>query len=375
LRRRSWASAFALLACLPLTACAGAGITGASRVTVYVSVPLRGPTGADGRDVVDGARMALAAAGGKAGGLAVRARYLDDTAAGPGGARWSSATVGANARRATEDTSAVAYIGDFESGATRTSEPITNAAHLLQVSPASGAVDLVRPFLGSEELPAVEDEGGERTFGRVIPDDQAQAAAAAAWARELKAKRVELVADGSPFGRTMATAFREALRGVRVTRAEPQLLYYAGLAGDEPARARDFRGRVMGSDALLEPFRAGAPAVAGLATAAAQPPSRLPPSGRRFAAAFARRYGRATGPYAGYGYEAMAVVLDSIRRAGDSGTERQAVVDAFFATRGRRSVLGTYSIDAVGDTTLDRLAGYRLAPGGRATPVASLPAR
>jgi len=60
----------------------------------------------------------------------------------------------------------------------------------------------------------------------------------------------------------------------------------------------------------------------------------------------------------------MAVVLDAIRRAGESGDDRDAVVNAFFDTRDRHSVLGTYSIDDVGDTTLGRLAGYRVR-GGR----------
>ena len=57
------------------------------------------------------------------------------------------------------------------------------------------------------------------------------------------------------------------------------------------------------------------------------------------------------------------MVLDSIRRAGDQGDSRDAVVDAFFDTEDRDSVLGTYSIDEVGDTTLGRLAGYRLVDG------------
>jgi branched-chain amino acid transport system substrate-binding protein len=59
----------------------------------------------------------------------------------------------------------------------------------------------------------------------------------------------------------------------------------------------------------------------------------------------------------------MALVLDSIRRAGGSGDDRDSVIDAFFDTVNRRSVLGTYSIDDVGDTTLDRLAGYRVVKG------------
>jgi branched-chain amino acid transport system substrate-binding protein len=341
-------------------------------VTIYVSMPLRGSSGTDGRDVVDGARMALGAAGGRASKLAVRARYLDDTAGAGRAAAWSAAAVGANARTATEDTTAVAYIGDFESGASRTSEPITNAAHLLQVSPASTATDLTRPFLGSDQLPAVEDQGGERTFGRVIPDDSVQAVAGADWTRKLEVRRVQIASDGSAYGRTVSTAYREALHGVTVSRG--QLVYYAGLSRGEPAAVSAADGGVMGTDALLPPFDPGGPPPVSYVTSAAQDPSQLPPAGRRFADAFARRYGHRPGRYAAYGYEAMAIVLDSIRRAGSSGDQRQAVVDSFFDSRRRHTVLGTYEINPLGDTSLDRISGYRVV-GGRATPETLLRAR
>jgi branched-chain amino acid transport system substrate-binding protein len=373
LRRLSWASA-ALAAALALASCGSSGITGASRATVYVSIPLRGVSAQDGRDIADAARMALDEAGGRAGRLAVRARYLDDTAGRGPAAASSPAIAGANARMATEDTSAVAYIGDFDAGATRTSEAITNAAHLLQVSPAATAIDLTRPFLGSDQLPAAEDQGGERTFGRVIPADPAQATAAADWASRQGARRVQLVSDGSAFGRTMAAAFREAPGGPRVVASNAPLLYYAGLASDEPSAARSHSGTVMASDALLPPFNPSGQVTAGEITSAAQDPTQLPLRGRRFAARFRRRYGREPGRYAAYGYEAMAVVLDSIRRAGSQGDQRQAVVDQFFATTGRRSILGTYSIDPFGDTTLNRMTGYRSSPSGP-RPVALLRAR
>jgi hypothetical protein len=68
------------------------------------------------------------------------------------------------------------------------------------------------------------------------------------------------------------------------------------------------------------------------------------------------------------------VVLDSIRRAGSTGDQRQPVIDAFFETTGRTSVLGTYSIDPFGDTTLDRMTGYRNTPSGL-RPAALLRAR
>lgn len=48
-------------------------------------------------------------------------------------------------------------------------------------------------------------------------------------------------------------------------------------------------------------------------------------------------------PYFAYGYEAMAVILDSIERAQDP-LDRADVVAAFMATSDRKSDLGTYSI-------------------------------
>jgi branched-chain amino acid transport system substrate-binding protein len=98
-------------------------------------------------------------------------------------------------------------------------------------------------------------------------------------------------------------------------------------------------------------------------TAAAQNPAQLPPpAGPEFVRGYRDEYGRPPDPYAAYGYEAMAVVLDSIERAG-APVDRSAVIDAFFDTVDRRSVLGTYSIDEVGNTTLDRMAGYRVRAG------------
>src|SRR3954453_8355410 len=104
---------------LGLIGCAssGSGIQAGERVDVYVSMPLHGPEAANGRDVVDGARLALANPHGKGGDLDVRATYLDDT---PGRehAGWSPAVAAANARKASQDSAAIAYIGDFDSGRT-----------------------------------------------------------------------------------------------------------------------------------------------------------------------------------------------------------------------------------------------------------------
>ena len=61
--------------------------------------------------------------------------------------------------------------------------------------------------------------------------------------------------------------------------------------------------------------------------------------------------------------EAMSVVLDAIRAAGAHGNDRQRVIEQFFALTNRDSVLGRYSIEADGETTLARYGVDRVVNG------------
>ena len=166
--------ALALLVCLPGCGDDGGG-GGGGTVSVYVSVPLTGPRADEGRAVRAGAREALADADSRAGDLEVRAVFMDDT--GRTG-RWDMATTGANARRAVEDASAVGFIGDLDSGATRISLPITNQAGLVQVSPGSTAPDLTRRVSADLE-PGRYRPSDEQTFARLVPAGEAVAVCAA----------------------------------------------------------------------------------------------------------------------------------------------------------------------------------------------------
>jgi branched-chain amino acid transport system substrate-binding protein len=362
----------ALAALVAGCASGGSGIQPGERVDVYVSMPLHGPESANGRDIVDGARLALADARRKVGELAVRARYLDDTAGNGPDADWSPSVAAGNARRATQDSAAIAYIGEFDSGATRFSLPIANEAHLLQISPAASAVDLVQPYLGAgDQVPEDVQPTGDRTFGRVIPSDDVQARAGALWAKRLHSRTVAVIRGSSQYDKVVAEAFAEQARAIhlRVKRAGPAELGYAAAEQSEGGRSKAVSAvrRVIGTDALLTSPVPSA-LIEGqrhrvLLTSAAEDPSQLPPAGQRFLRAFRERYQRDPGRYAAYGYEAMAVVVDAIRRAGESGDDRDAVMAAFFDTSDRHSTLGTYSIDEVGNTTLGRLAGYRVVRG------------
>ena len=70
---------------------------------------------------------------------------------------------------------------------------------------------------------------------------------------------------------------------------------------------------------------------------------------------------RPPGPYAAYGYEAMALVLQGIRDAGtDASSFRDDVRGAVIGAQRDGSVLGSYSITSDGDTTECMIQRYRI---------------
>lgn len=114
--------------------CGEGGVSGAATVSVYVSAPLRGEEAAAGRRLCDEAREQAGQGSGKDG-PELRVVCLD--AAGGSGV-WTLAQVGANARRAAEDSTAVAYIGEPDPKARRQSRPIVEAAGIAELSGLSG---------------------------------------------------------------------------------------------------------------------------------------------------------------------------------------------------------------------------------------------
>lgn len=126
-------------ACLLMLAlvagCGEGGAEAGARVTVYVSAPLRGAEAAAGKRLCRGARAEAARVGGEVEDLDLEVVCLD--AAGEDG-RWSLARVGANARRATEDSTTVAYVGEPDPRARKQSRPIVDAAEIAELGGLSG---------------------------------------------------------------------------------------------------------------------------------------------------------------------------------------------------------------------------------------------
>jgi hypothetical protein len=99
------------------------------------------------------AKKELAQHGAEAADVRVRAICLPSSER---GGRLELATIGANARRATEDSSSIAYIGEPSKAASRFAETILEEARIRQYSAISGALAM------GKLLKALED-------GRVSP--------------------------------------------------------------------------------------------------------------------------------------------------------------------------------------------------------------
>ena len=133
-----------LLGAALLSGCGEGGAEEGARVTVYVSAPMSGPEMKSGRQLCDGAR-AEARRTGEVEGLELVVVCLDAT---EGDGRWTLAQVGANARRATEDSTAVAYVGEPDPRARKQSRPIVDAAGIAELD-GDGGDEAVEAVVGA----------------------------------------------------------------------------------------------------------------------------------------------------------------------------------------------------------------------------------
>ena len=326
-------------------------MTGSSKieapVAIYVSLPLTGPRGAEGRDGASGARLALEEARGRAGSLAVRAHFLDDARGKP----WDPVTVGANARAAVQDHTTAAYIGELDSEPTRSSAPITNQAGIVQVSPGAGAVDLTAPAAGYPDSPDRYRPSGDVNFARTVPSDDLVVDGAATWASDLGVTSAAVTSNGTPFENLAASEFKSAAaaHGIGVSAGKPRGKV---AVAPEPAERAVYEPATSRLKIYGKPNQT-------LRLSAQLDPKLLP--GKQFDTRFAQRFHRYPGPSAAYGYEAMALVLQAVGEAGtDASSFRDEVRKAVIGAQRDGTVLGSYSITSEGDTTECMIQRYRI---------------
>jgi branched-chain amino acid transport system substrate-binding protein len=375
------------------------GSSSSNTVDIYSSLPLQGASSAQTGPLVNGIKLALSQAGGKAGSFTVNYSDLDDSTAQAGD--WDPGQTAANARKAAQDSKAVYYIGEFNSGASKISIPILNQAGIPQVSPANTYVGLTTNEPGSAKgEPDIYYPTGTRTFLRIVPRDTIQAAALLETAKGDGCTNVAVANDKDTYGAGLAALLEleKGKYGVNIssnTGIDPKAPNYrtyaqtiksagadcfifAGIVGNGGVQitkdvaaalpnAKLYGPDGMCSAAWTNPKMGGVPLKIdkNIQCTVATLDLKAYPGGKAFLASYEAKYGPTPpDPYAIYGYEAMKLGLDTIASLGANGNNKADVLKALFAITARNSVLGTYGFDKNGDTTLKSYGLYKVGPDG-----------
>ena len=333
---------------------------------------------------------------------------------------YSPSLTAANAQTALSNSTVVAYIGDYDSAATALSLQALSQSGILQVSPWSPYIGFTdaNPADGTGDPARYYPASGEKSFARLVPSDLVEAEATVSYMRSRGVTRLYVLGDVSVFDAAIAqlVANDAPMAGITVvgllqsvdtqTNTEPQGYQQiaTGVAATRPdavllgatpgvgaialwrelhtmlPRAKLFAPSTLATPAFLAAVaKAGgictnpqgrslgcrSAAAATYVTSPILEPGQYPPAAAAVLRAYHRRFGTTASAYALYGYSAMEDILSAIRLAGRRATDRTVLLDVFFHHLGLiHGVIGNYTIDGHGDSSLRTFDGYRVSAQG-----------
>jgi branched-chain amino acid transport system substrate-binding protein len=373
----------------------GGGGGGGQTVKIVSDLPLQGANRAQTTTMVNAIEMAIEERGGKAGSATIEYESLDDATAQAG--QWDEAKCAENAQTAAQDEEIVGWIGPFNSGCAAVEIPILNEAGLGMISPANTYIGLTKPG-GEPDEPDKYYPTGERNYSRVIVADDEQGQAGALLMEEEGVESVYILDDKETYGKGLADQVqksaeelgiqivgREGIDGSaanyrslmnKIARIDPDAIYFGGIIENNAGQLiKDKVGAGMSNDDVLfigpdgifvDTFisQAGNAAEGAYITFGGLPQSELTAKGQQFVQDYESQHDDAVQPYTAYAYEAANVMLDAIEKASKEGeVTREAVLQQIFATEDFNGVLGTWSFDEDGDTSLTELSVQRVENG------------
>ncbi len=301
-----------------------------------------------------------------------------------------------NTKAFVADPRVIAMVGPTQSPIATAEIPITNAAGLLQCSPANTNPSLTKPRYGALDLRVAAPE--RINYIRVAPSDDIQGPAAASFLFDDLGVRRLLVIDDSGGGRGIAdsvsTAFQK-LGGTVIRRAlnpgadprdvlgllragDPRMgVYFGGFAETGAPEVRKAMvasglGKVpfvswdgisgSGTDAGSFIQRAGRSAVGSYQSSASFAPPKAD-----FVNAYRAKFGSEPDVYTVATYACAQVILDALRMVASKGTSatglREALrAEAVDSNHQYSTVLGTVGFDANGDSRQQFVTFYRVDP-------------
>jgi branched-chain amino acid transport system substrate-binding protein len=388
-------------ACLVLAACGSNSSLSTAQaqtqiVNIGVELPMSGGDAPNGVPTLNGVKLAVAdinAAGG-INGYKFGVNSQDDAVNGVHNTQQGAK----NISTLVNDTAVVGVVGPFNSGVAEAEIPISNAAGLLQCSPANTNPDLTKPWGGISPLTYRPTHPDQIAYVRVAPTDDSQGRAGATIAyQDLGARRAYVVDDTTTYGAGVAGVFVtdfDLMGGTvvkhdglganvtdntgRLTAAKalnPDVVYYGGFAtgvGGQLRKQMVAAGMAnipfVGADGINDGSAATPSSFLNLAGAQGDPNTwstllighNIPNAGA-FAAKYDAAYStKAPGVYSAAAYACTQIILDAFKHIGKpdrAGIREYITSGATFDT-----VLGTLHFDQNGDTSQQIISEYKFDP-------------
>ena len=368
---------------LPTSSCGPVVYKGSGSPDFIVAsdLPLQGAIRHQTVEVSRAELWALAAAGFKAGSYKIGYQSCDDSTAQTGG--WDTAKCATNAHLYANNKSVIGVLGTFNSGCAKIIVPVLNrAGPLAMISPANTNPGLTKKWDAGE--PQKYYPTGTRNYARVVATDDIQGPADAIWSKTLGFKQVFVLNDKQTYGFGVATTYKNAAQklGINVVGFQgwdgkassyealataikasgAQAVFLGGIICNNGAKlmqdikAVDPKIQLQMPDGFSDPGANGAVGNGAYISVAGQPPNKLTGAGATFVSSFGKQIGTAVNPYAAYGAQAMDVMLQVIAK---SGGQRTNVTKALFGLKIPNGILGTFTINSQGDTSLQPITIYK----------------
>jgi WD40 repeat protein/DNA-binding SARP family transcriptional activator/ABC-type branched-subunit amino acid transport system substrate-binding protein len=360
------------------------GVTGT--IKIVSSLPRTGQQSSATDALINAFKMALDEHNNRAGNVAIAYEDMDD--ANPVTSVWDAQAEVVNANRALSDPSVMVYLGPFNSGAAAVAIPLLCQGNLAMISPSNTDPGLTKKTqFSTPNEPEVYYPNCQRNYTRVVPTDEMQGVVAAGFAKQLGVSRVYVLRDSTLYGQWLAESFATTARRIglqvvggpensdayaadygvlaeRVRLTQPGFVYWSGNSAETAGRLwRELHARLgdgvkfMGSDGNYSSLfiaTAGDAAEGTYVTSTSVAASKLTGPGADWYRRYKERFQSDQDYYVANAYEAINVALAAIERVGKR--DRAAIRDAIFATQVADGVLGPWSFDRNGDTTLTNMS-------------------
>ena len=371
---------------------------------IYASWPMQGAMIPEGTAMLNAAKLALEEAKYEAAGWKLELVFLDD--ASPTTGSWDGTVESGNAQKCIADENCLIYFGTYNSGAAKISMPLTNKAGVPQITPANSYPGLTKKGFAPGE-PDIYRPTGKVNYFRTYGADDLQGASGAAWAKCLGYKKIYILDDRQLYGKGIADVFdkkaqelgiqvlghdgvesvnidfRALLTKIKATGAE--LIYFGGLmdsGGPQIIQQMDALGltkagiKMMSDDAMYSDAvpQAVTPELLNgnlLVTFASPALDQLPTDvGKNFYKNYKAKYNTDPIGWSLYSYNAVLVILDSIKRAAPKldaaktvDEKRAAILEAMRVTKDLPGVSGPITFDENGDPTSYVMSGFLFKDG------------